>query len=189
MTGHASCPRCGRPLVRVSALYLEALEALSRPETVISEALRTLVGPDADQRGALRVRALRGFVGLVAPPAGERRTMRLIPPDAVAGGFALILAVVLVRAWQEQPASAPTATAAAAGALLLYAATRRLVLRRYAAVREREDAARRAVEAGVEAWMELRCCPAERVVDGLAGGDGVPLDDLQRRLASLVVSP
>jgi hypothetical protein len=185
MTGDANCPRCGRPLVRVSALYLEALEALSKPKNVLSEALRMLAGPDAEQRGALRVRALRGVIALVAPPSGERRTTRLIHPDAVAGGFALILAVVLVRAWQEQPASAPAATAAAAGALLLYAATRRLVLRRYAAVREQEDAARRAVEAGVAAWMELRCCPAERVVDGLAGGDGdgVPLADLQRRLA------
>jgi len=162
---------------------MEALEALSAPAVELPESLRLLLRSDAALRGLLRVRALRELVRLLAPPSGPRRVTRSLHPDALAGGFALILAAVLFRVWREQPATAASAVAIAAVALLAYAAARRRVLRRYAAFREQEREAARGVERAVERWMTLRCCVRERTVHDAAGD--IPLEELPQRLAAV----
>ncbi len=188
MSGEAPCPRCGASTAAVSAVYVATLGALSAPASELPESLRALLGPDADLRGLLRVRALRRLAGLVAPPGGERRSTRALHPDLLAGGFAAILAVALAGAWRQQPEAARAGAAAAAAAGVLYAALRSRILRRHAQGLERERAASRAVEQGVALWMSLRCCLRERTVDGIEAWPAVPLDDLQQRLAAHVAA-
>ena len=184
MSGEPRCPRCGAATARVSALYMAALEALSHPAAELPEELRALLGGEARLRGWLRIRALRRLVRLTAPPAGERRRTRLVHPDALVAAFTLIVAVALVRAGREQPQAARAAAAAVAVAAILYFALRPRVLARHAVHRAREHDAAAAVERRVALWMTLRCCTAERAVDGFEGEPGVPLEELPRRLAA-----
>ncbi len=118
----------------------------------------------------------------MGPPSGERRVTRTVHPDALAGGFALVVAVALVRASREQPSLALASAVVFAAALLLYAATRGRILRRYARVRAGDDDAAKAVERAVARWMQLRCCLRERLVDGPDGEPAIPLEDLPQAL-------
>jgi hypothetical protein len=182
MSDDPTCARCGGPTVRLSALYMEALEALSAPRADLSEPLRALLGPEAASGAWIRIRALRRLLGLVGPPSGSRRVTRTLHPDVLAGGFALVVVVALVRAWREQPTLALASAAVCAAALLLYAATRGRILRRYARVRAGDEEAARAVEHAVARWMELRCCLRERLVDGAVGEPAIPLEALPQAL-------
>ncbi len=183
MSDDPACVRCGGPTVRLSALYMEALEALSAPRADLSEPLRTVLGPEAGFHGWLRIRALRRLVRLVGPPSGSQRVTRTLHPDALAVGFGVVLVVALVRAWREQPAMALASAAVFAAALLLYAVARGRILRRHARVRAGDEEAARAAEHAVARWMDLRCCLRERLVDGAAGEPAIPLGDLPQAFA------
>jgi hypothetical protein len=157
-SGGIICPECGSGdrVEKVSAIYVTGLEAKRKPAAAQEHGQGgTRLNPALSDIPAAELTRLSRRL---APPAGEKQTLRSVHPDLAVLVFSLVALIFLYGMLTSQQGMLIPALALLTVGYAIYFWKRKGLMEKFEYQRTEQRDAAKVIRRGIERWMRLYYC-------------------------------